>query len=76
MGAGISVSGSNAEICGRAEIYGAEVAAGDLRGGAALVVAGLGALGTTTISGLEYIDRGDEKIGDTFRKLVADILRI
>ncbi len=76
MGADISVSGCNAKICGRAEIYGAEVAAGDLRGGAALVVAGLGALGTTVISGLEYIDRGYERIEDTFKKLGADISRI
>lgn len=76
MGADISVSGSNAEIRGKAEIYGADVAAGDLRGGAALVVAGLAAFGTTAISGLEYIDRGYEKIEDTFKKLGADILRI
>lgn len=76
MGADISVSGSKAEICGVAEIYGREVEAGDLRGGAALVVAGLGAIGTTVISGVEYIDRGYERIEEIFKKLGADISRL
>ena len=48
----------------------------DLRGGAALVLAGLNATGTTVVSDIHHIDRGYESIENTFRLLGADIRRI
>lgn len=76
MGADIAVENCRAEICGVERLRGAEVSAGDLRGGAALVLAGLSAQGVTTVSGVEYIDRGYEKIEENFRRLGGDIYRI
>ncbi len=76
MGADISVDNCRAEICGVDALGGAEVAARDLRGGAALVIAGLSARGTTVVSGVEYIDRGYDKIEKNFRRLGGDIYRV
>ncbi len=76
MGADIIVDGRLAAITGCNYIQGAKVEAGDLRGGAALVVAGLSAIGNTTISGLEHIDRGYESIEKTFESLGASIKRV
>ena len=76
MGAEIKIEGRVAIIDGRKELYGAKVKCTDLRGGAALVVAGLGAKGTTVISCLSHIDRGYEKIEENFRNLGADIFRL
>jgi UDP-N-acetylglucosamine 1-carboxyvinyltransferase len=47
-----------------------------LRGGAALVIAGLSAIGDTMVSGVEHIDRGYEKIEETFAALGASIKRV
>ncbi len=76
MGACIEIENCCARIKGVARLRGAEVAAGDLRGGAALVSAGLCANGVTTVSGVEFIDRGYEKIQENLRSLGAEIYRI
>ncbi len=75
MGADIIVDGRLAVVTGRNYIQGASVKACDLRGGAALVVAGLSAIGDTSISGVEHIDRGYEHIEETFSSLGANIKR-
>lgn len=75
MGADIIVDGRLAVVSGCNYIQGAQISAGDLRGGAALVVAGLSAIGDTEISGCEHIDRGYEHIEKTFSSLGARIKR-
>lgn len=74
MGADIVVSGDKACVRGEA-LHGANVEAKDLRGGAGLVVAGLGAKGLTTVSGVEYIDRGYENMEYLFSSLGAKVTR-
>jgi UDP-N-acetylglucosamine 1-carboxyvinyltransferase len=54
---------------------GAEVKSSDLRAGAALIIAGLGAEGITEVTGLHHIDRGYENLEDKFRALGADMWR-
>lgn len=75
MGADIIVDGRLAVITGCNYIQGASVEAADLRGGAALVIAGLSAIGDTKISKLRHIDRGYECIEETFSALGASIRR-
>ena len=58
MGADIRVEGRVAVVCGVSKLHGASLEAADLRGGAALVVAALGAEGESRIGGLHHIDRG------------------
>ena len=62
MGANIKVEGRIAIIKGVRKLVGANVRARDLRGGAALVIAGLGAQGTTVVDNVKHIDRGYENI--------------
>ena len=76
MGADIRVEGRVAVVCGVERLQGAAVCATDLRGGAAMVVAGLGADGITRITGLEHIDRGYQDLEQTLRSLGADIQRV
>ena len=76
MGAKIKIEGKVALIDGVKELYGTSVTASDLRGGAALVVAGLFAKGSTVIGNVAHIDRGYEKIEECFKSLGADIKRI
>ncbi len=76
LGANIKVEGRVAVVEGVHRLSGAPVEAADLRGGAALVVAGLAAQGTTQISGLKYMDRGYESIEKSLAMLGADIKRI
>ncbi len=76
MGADIMVDGRVAVIRGVDKLTGANVNAMDLRGGAALVIAGLAAEGVTTVNGVHHIDRGYEKIEDKFINLGADIKRV
>lgn len=75
MGAKIKIEGRVAIVDGTDKLYGTRVKSTDLRGGGALVVAGLAAKGTTEISSVCHIDRGYEKIEENFRKLGADIFR-
>ena len=58
MGADIRTEGRVAVVCGTEQLHGAEVMATDLRGGAALVAAGLAAEGITTVQGVGHIRRG------------------
>lgn len=76
LGARISVEGRMAVIEGVPYLTGASVVAPDLRGGFALVLAGLSAKGETRITEIEHIDRGYEAPEELLRKLGADIKRI
>lgn len=76
MGADITVSGRTAVVKGVERLNGAEVFAEDLRGGAALVIAGLAAKGTTVVGNINHIDRGYESIETLFRTLGGDITRV
>ena len=73
MGAKITTEGKTAVIKGVKKVYGANVKATDLRGGAALVIEGLVANGITKVENIEYILRGYEKLEEKLRKLGAEI---
>ena len=76
MGANISVDGRTAVIEGVKELDGAPVKATDLRAGAALVIAGLAAKGTTVIDEIRHIERGYEEIIEKFQSLGANIKKV
>ena len=77
MGANIATTGARGAIIeGPAKLTGCEVKASDLRAGAAMILAGLVAEGTTTIGNLHHIDRGYEDIVGKLKGLGADIQRI
>jgi UDP-N-acetylglucosamine 1-carboxyvinyltransferase len=76
MGANIKVEGKIAVIEGIERLSGTDVVATDLRGGAAMVIAGLVADGVTTISNIRHIDRGYEKIVEKLRGIGANIRRV
>ena len=76
LGANIKVEGRVAIVEGVKNLSGASVEATDLRGGAAMVVAGLAAYGTTYVTGLHHLDRGYENIEKNFISLGADIKRV
>lgn len=73
MNADIKLDGRCAVIKGGSPLVGAKVRATDLRAGAALVLAGLGAEGKTVISDSHYIKRGYSNFAYKLRKLGADI---
>lgn len=75
MGADIRVDLSSAFIRGVSRLYGATVEATDLRAGAALVIAGLAATGTTVVEQVHHIDRGYDRIENMFGRLGAKIER-
>ena len=75
MGAKITIKDRTAFIEGVEHLYGANVIAPDLRGGAALVLAGLVAKGYTTISNIDLIDRGYYKLEEKLSGIGADIKR-
>lgn len=74
MGAAIRLDGTTAHITGR-PLRGGRVRADDLRGGAALVIAALGAEGESRITGLSHIDRGYEGLEVPLQTLGATIRR-
>ena len=77
MGASIATTGARGAIIeGPAKLTGCEVSATDLRAGAAMILAGLVAEGTTTVGNLHHIDRGYEDIVGKLKALGADIQRI
>ena len=76
LGANLKVDGRTAVSKGNCTFTGAQVAATDLRSGAALVLAGLAAKGETTIGNVFHLDRGYECFEEKFRALGADIRRI
>ena len=75
MGAKITVEGRTALIKGTKRLYGANVKAPDLRGGAALVTAALTAKGITTVENIEYILRGYENFEEKLQKIGVDIYK-
>lgn len=75
MGAEIRVAGRVAVVTGRAALNGASVKSTDLRGGAALVIAALGAQGCSRVANIEHIDRGYESIERDLLLLGAEIRR-
>lgn len=75
MGAKIRTESRVAVIDGVERLYGAEVFSPDLRGGAALVLAGLCAMGTTTVKNTAFIDRGYEDLENNLCILNADVCR-
>lgn len=75
MGADIQVNGTMAVFQGVEELTGAPVRADDLRAGAAMIIAGLVARGTTEIEDIVYIDRGYEDYVEKLRGVGADIYR-
>ena len=76
MGADIKVEGHSTIIKGVKKLSAAPVMASDLRGGAALVLAGLVAEGTTELSRIYHLDRGYVKLEEKLNSLGADIKRV
>ncbi len=76
MGADIIIEGHHAIVRGVKKYSGAEVRSTDLRAGAALVIAGLSADGTTTVSDVHHIDRGYENFVEKLQSLGAHIQRV
>ncbi len=76
MGANITAHGKTAVFEGVEALNGAPVYASDLRAGAALIIAGIVANGTTELYNLYHIDRGYENIEENFRSLGANIERV
>ncbi len=73
MGSDIAVDGRVAIIRGVKTLSGSRVVSPDLRGGAALIIAGLVAEGKTIVLGMEHVNRGYEGIEDKLKSLGADI---
>lgn len=76
MGAQIKLCGNTAVITGVAQLTGAPVMATDLRASASLILAGLAAIGETTIQRVYHVDRGYERIEEKLSLLGADIKRV
>jgi len=76
MGAHITINGSTAIIRGVKKLMGAIVEAKDLRAGAALVVAALAADGETRIYGVNYVERGYDKLEKNLASLGASIIKV
>ena len=73
LGADVRVEGRVAEIRGVESLRGASLTAGDLRGGAAMIVAGLAAEGETLVRDAGHVRRGYEEPDERLRALGADI---
>ena len=76
MGAKITVKDRTAVVHGVEKLYGADVNATDLRGGVALVLAGLVAEGYTTVNNIKHIDRGYYHLENELSNLGAEISRV
>ncbi len=76
MGANIHIDGKTALVSGVEQLHGSTVYAHDLRAGAALVIAGLAASGTTRVEHIHYVERGYEKLVEKLQSLGADIRRV
>ena len=76
MGADILINGKTAIVTGKEKLTGAVVRAHDLRAGAALVIAGLAAEGTTEVENIHFIERGYERIVEKLAAMGADIKRV
>ncbi len=75
LGADIRLDGHHAIVRGVPRLVGAQVVSHDIRAGAAMVVAGLAAEGTTTITGVHHIDRGYDDLVGRLSAVGADITR-
>ncbi len=75
MGADITTRGHHAVVRGVRRLSGAQVRSPDIRAGAALVLAGLAADGTTEVSGAEHVDRGYEDLAGRLASIGADVRR-
>jgi UDP-N-acetylglucosamine 1-carboxyvinyltransferase len=75
MGANVRIDGRTAVITGVNRLHGADVAATDLRAGAAMILAGLVAQGETRIHAIHHIERGYVDVVERFRSLGADVRR-
>ena len=76
MGADIMINGKTAIVNGVEKLQGAEVNAHDLRAGAALVIAGLCAEGTTYVGNIHFIERGYERLVEKLSDLGAKIRKV
>jgi UDP-N-acetylglucosamine 1-carboxyvinyltransferase len=76
MGAEIHIEGKTAMVYGKDGLHGATVRARDLRAGAALVIAGLSAEGTTRVENIHYVERGYERLIEKLTALGAKIRRV
>ncbi len=76
MGANIHITGKTATVQGVEQLYGSSVCAHDLRAGAALVIAGLAASGTTSVDQIHFVERGYEDLIGKLTALGADIKRV
>ena len=76
MGADIQINGKTAVVTGDKKLQGAQVCANDLRAGAALIIAGLAAEGTTVVKNAHFVERGYENIVQKLTALGADITYI
>ena len=76
MGADIIINGKTAIVTGREKLHGAEVSARDLRAGAALIIAGLAAEGTTKVKNIHFVERGYENIIQKLTAIGANIRRV
>ena len=76
MGANIQINGKTATVVGTDQLYGARVCAHDLRAGAALVIAGLAAQGTTMVDHIHFVERGYERLIEKLTAIGADIRRL
>ncbi|WP_201275417.1 UDP-N-acetylglucosamine 1-carboxyvinyltransferase [Dolichospermum planctonicum] len=76
LGADIRVKGNTAFVRGVPMLSGAPVIGTDLRASAALVLAGLAASGTTTVQGLQHLDRGYDRLDMKLQQLGAKIMRV
>lgn len=76
MGAEIHIDGKTATVYGKDGLHGATVRARDLRAGAALIIAGLAAEGTTRVENIHYVERGYERLIEKLTALGAKIRRV
>ena len=76
MGAEINIYGKTATVTGHERLHGADVAANDLRAGAALIIAGMAAEGKTTVRNAHFVERGYQNIVEKLTALGAQITRI
>ena len=76
MGANIEIQGNKAIVKGGRKLRGSHVIATDLRAGAAMVLAGLAAEGTTQVSEIYHIERGYEDFISKFRSIGANITKV